>query len=152
MAVCIKSITFDCADPYRLAQFWRQLTGFSEDPGNGNAPDDPEVLLFSPDGSLALLFIAVPEPGHVRFSPGCPIRDTRLRPRQPGTEAAVRCGPGGDAGRRGCHTDRRRCASGSNPSPITCRLDLARLACQVMNAVIRIETSSPGSSTPSLAT
>ncbi len=27
-----------------------------------------------------------------------------------------------------------------------------RLECQVMNAVIRIETSSPGSSTPSLAT
>ena len=66
MAVRIKSITFDCADPYRLAQFWRQLTGFSEDPHNGNAPDDPEALLLSPDGSLALLFIAVPEPKHVK--------------------------------------------------------------------------------------
>jgi Glyoxalase-like domain len=66
MAVHIKSITFDCADPCRLAQFWRQLTGFSEDPDNGNAPDDPEALLLSPDGSLALLFIAVPEPKHVK--------------------------------------------------------------------------------------
>ena len=66
MAVRIKSITFDCADPYRLAQFWRQLTGFSEDPANGNAPGDPEALLLSPDGSLALLFIAVPEPRHVK--------------------------------------------------------------------------------------
>ena len=66
MAVRIKSITFDCADPCRLAQFWRQLTGFSEDPDNGNAPDDPEALLLSPDGSLALLFIAVPEPKHVK--------------------------------------------------------------------------------------
>jgi catechol 2,3-dioxygenase-like lactoylglutathione lyase family enzyme len=66
MAIRIKSITFDCADPYRLAQFWRQLTGFSEDPDNGNAPDDPEALLLSPDGSLALLFIAVPEPTHVK--------------------------------------------------------------------------------------
>lgn len=66
MAVRIKSITFDCADPYRLAQFWLQLTGFSEDPDNGNAPDDPEALLLSPDGSLALLFIAVPEPKHVK--------------------------------------------------------------------------------------
>jgi uncharacterized protein (TIGR03086 family) len=66
MAVRIKSITFDCADPYRLAQFWRQLTGFGEDPDNGNAPDDPEALLLSPDGSLALLFIAVPEPKHVK--------------------------------------------------------------------------------------
>ena len=66
MAVRIKSITFDCADPYRLAQFWSQLTGFSEDPDNGNAPGDPEALLLSPDGSLALLFIAVPEPKHVK--------------------------------------------------------------------------------------
>ena len=66
MAVRIKSITFDCADPYRLAQFWLQLTGFSEDPDNGNAPDDPEAVLLSPDGSLALLFIAVPEPKHVK--------------------------------------------------------------------------------------
>jgi hypothetical protein len=31
-------------------------------------------------------------------------------------------------------------------------LDRPRLECQVMNAVIRIETSSPGNSTPSLAT
>ncbi len=66
MAVRIKSLTFDCADPYRLAQFWSQLTGFSEDPGNGNAPGDPEALLLSPDGSLALLFMAVPEPKHVK--------------------------------------------------------------------------------------
>jgi uncharacterized protein (TIGR03086 family) len=64
MAVRIKSITFDCADPYRLAQFWRQLTGFREDPDNGNAPDDPEALLLSADGSMALLFVAVPEPKH----------------------------------------------------------------------------------------
>jgi len=66
MAIRIKSITFDCADPYRLAQFWSQLTGFSEDPDNGNAPGDPEALLLSPDGSVALLFIAVPEPKHVK--------------------------------------------------------------------------------------
>jgi uncharacterized protein (TIGR03086 family) len=62
MAVRIKSITFDCTNPYRLVQFWAQLTGFVEDPENTNAPEDPEGLLLSPDGSLALLFIAVPEP------------------------------------------------------------------------------------------
>jgi len=61
MAVRIKSITFDCTDPYRLAQFWSQLTGFTQDPDNGNAPEDPEALLLSPDGQLALLFIAVSE-------------------------------------------------------------------------------------------
>jgi hypothetical protein len=66
VAVRIKNITFDCADPYRLAQFWLQLTGFSEDRGNGNAPGDPEAVLVSPDGSVALLFIAVPEPKQVK--------------------------------------------------------------------------------------
>jgi len=64
--VRIKSITFDCADPYRMAHFWSQLTGFIEDPDNGNAPDDPEALLLSPDGLLALLFIAVPERKQVK--------------------------------------------------------------------------------------
>jgi len=70
MAVRIKSITFDCADPCRLAQFWLQLTGFSEDPDNGNAPDDPEALLLSPDGSLAFARAQLTEqarPG--RFGP-----------------------------------------------------------------------------------
>jgi len=66
MAVRIKSITFECADPYRLAQFWLQLTGFGEAPDHGNAPGDREAVLLSPDGSLALLFSAVPEPRHVK--------------------------------------------------------------------------------------
>lgn len=66
MAVRIKSITFDCTDPYRLAQFWSQLSGFVEDPSNGNAPGDPEAVLLSRDGSLALLFIAVPEPKRIK--------------------------------------------------------------------------------------
>jgi uncharacterized protein (TIGR03086 family) len=65
MAVRIKNITFDCADPYLLAQFWSQLTGFSHDLHNDDAPDGPEALLHSPDGTMALLFIAVPEPKHV---------------------------------------------------------------------------------------
>ena len=62
MAVRIKSITIDCTDPYRLARFWAELTGYTEDPDNGNAPEDPEALLVAPDGGPALLFVAVPEP------------------------------------------------------------------------------------------
>ncbi len=34
MAVRIKNITFDCADPCRLAQFWLQLTGPDEEIGH----------------------------------------------------------------------------------------------------------------------
>ncbi len=46
MAVRIKNIAFDCADPYRLAKFWPQLTGFVEDPGNGNAPEDQRLCCY----------------------------------------------------------------------------------------------------------
>ena len=53
MAVRIKSIAFDCTDPGRLAQFWSRLTGFSEDPDDGNTPDDPEGNEFCIDRSDA---------------------------------------------------------------------------------------------------
>jgi glyoxalase superfamily protein len=56
-----RNITFDCADPYRLAGFWSQVTGYTEDPDNGNAPADPEAALVGPDGQPNLLFIKVPE-------------------------------------------------------------------------------------------
>ena len=56
-----RNITFDCADPYRLARFWSEVTGYREDPENGNAPEDPEALLVGADGQPNLLFIKVPE-------------------------------------------------------------------------------------------
>jgi len=61
MTVHIRNITFDCADPYALAGFWRQVTGYGEDPDNPNAPDDPEALLVASDGGPGLLFVPVPE-------------------------------------------------------------------------------------------
>src|SRR5579859_7741740 len=61
MTVRIRTITFDCSDPYLLAGFWSKLTGYGEDPTNTNHPDDPEGLLVAPDGSANLLFIHVPE-------------------------------------------------------------------------------------------
>jgi predicted enzyme related to lactoylglutathione lyase len=66
MTVRIRTITFDCHDPYLLAGFWSQVTGFTEDPDNTNHPDDPEGLLLAPDGSASLLFIRVPEPKQVK--------------------------------------------------------------------------------------
>jgi predicted enzyme related to lactoylglutathione lyase len=56
-----RNITIDCADPYRLAAFWSQVTGYQDDPDNGNAPADPEALLVGVDGQPNLLFVRVPE-------------------------------------------------------------------------------------------
>jgi hypothetical protein len=66
MTVRIRTITFDCRDPYVLAGFWSQVTGFGEDPDNTNHPDDPEGLLVAPDGSANLLFMRVPEAKQVK--------------------------------------------------------------------------------------
>src|SRR3954462_6907332 len=58
----ILSVSFDCRDPYLLAQFWAAVTGFVEDPDNSNQPGDPEAVLVDPKGLHAeLLFLAVPE-------------------------------------------------------------------------------------------
>jgi catechol 2,3-dioxygenase-like lactoylglutathione lyase family enzyme len=66
MSVRIKAITFDCANPYLLASFWSQVTGFQEDPEDRNYPDDPAGLLLAPDGSASLLFVRVPDAKQVK--------------------------------------------------------------------------------------
>jgi hypothetical protein len=61
MTARVRNITFDCADPYRLAGFWSQVTGYREDPQDPNRPEDEEAALVGPDGQANLLFIRVPE-------------------------------------------------------------------------------------------
>jgi len=56
----IRSITVDCADSYRQALFWSEVTGWQEDPDDPNNPGDPEGRIVSPHG-INLLFIPVPE-------------------------------------------------------------------------------------------
>jgi hypothetical protein len=56
----IHSITVDCADPYRQARFWSEVTGWQEDPDDPNRPGDPAGRIVSGHG-INLLFIPVPE-------------------------------------------------------------------------------------------
>jgi hypothetical protein len=56
----IRNITVDCADPYRLALFWSEATGWREDPEDPNRPDDPEARIVTGHG-ISLLFVPVPE-------------------------------------------------------------------------------------------
>lgn len=55
----LRHVTIDCADPYRLASFWSEVTGW---PVSGeDKPGDPEALLEAPSPLPGLLFIQVPE-------------------------------------------------------------------------------------------
>ncbi len=56
----IRSITVDCADPYRQALFWSEVTGWQEDPEDPNNPGDPAGRIVTA-GGISLLFIPVPE-------------------------------------------------------------------------------------------
>jgi catechol 2,3-dioxygenase-like lactoylglutathione lyase family enzyme len=66
MSVRIRHITFDCADPYRLAGFWADLLGYREDPRDPNRPEAAEALILDPQGAAGLLFLRVPEPKAVK--------------------------------------------------------------------------------------
>ncbi|MFJ2033928.1 VOC family protein [Streptosporangium sp. NPDC087985] len=54
-------VTIDCAQPYELATFWREATGWELHPETDKADD--EVLL---QGKLNILFIRVPEDKSVK--------------------------------------------------------------------------------------
>jgi predicted enzyme related to lactoylglutathione lyase len=79
----IRSITVDCADPYRQALFWSEVTGWPEDPDDPNNPGDPEGRIVSTHG-ISLLFIPVPEGKvvknrmHLDLMPTCRSRDEEV--------------------------------------------------------------------------
>ncbi|MFD4196298.1 VOC family protein [Amycolatopsis thermoflava] len=55
----LRHVTIDCAEPYELARFWSQVTGW---PVSGeDSPGDAEVLVEAPAPVPGLLFIRVPE-------------------------------------------------------------------------------------------
>lgn len=60
MPLSVRSVTIDCADPYRLATWWCQAFGVPMSPAD--FPEDPEALCTLGPGRTRLLFERVPEP------------------------------------------------------------------------------------------
>ncbi|MGH8980681.1 MAG: VOC family protein [Acidimicrobiales bacterium] len=59
MSIAVRSITFDCEDPYRLAQWWCKV--FSVEPSPTDFPGDPVALCTLGEDRARLLFERVPE-------------------------------------------------------------------------------------------
>jgi catechol 2,3-dioxygenase-like lactoylglutathione lyase family enzyme len=57
--VRLRHVTIDCAEPYELATFWSQVTGWPM--SDEDEPGDDEVLILAPEPVPGLLFIRVPE-------------------------------------------------------------------------------------------
>jgi len=80
----VRHITIDAHDPWRLAQFWAQVTGYTV--GDDDNPGDDEVLLSGPDaGWPGLLFIRVGDDKvvknrvHLDIQPPTGTRDEAVR-------------------------------------------------------------------------
>jgi predicted enzyme related to lactoylglutathione lyase len=59
MAISIRHVTLDCADPYALAGFWQDVTGWPR--SDDDFPGDPEASLVAPPGVTGLWFQHVSE-------------------------------------------------------------------------------------------
>ncbi|MQM28160.1 VOC family protein [Glycomyces albidus] len=57
----INQVTFDARDGYALCQFWKQVTGYVENPEFPNSPEEEENYIGPGGGQPGLLFIDVPE-------------------------------------------------------------------------------------------
>ena len=60
----LRHITVDSSQPYELARFWSEVTGWPL--SDEDLPDDDEVLLAAPEPVPSLLFIRVPEAKSVK--------------------------------------------------------------------------------------
>jgi predicted enzyme related to lactoylglutathione lyase len=81
MVSFIRNVSFDCPDPYALAQFWSEVVGHPLHPDSDAG--DTEVVIEPPEGPR-LFFQAVPEDKavknrvHVCLQPGDRDRDAEV--------------------------------------------------------------------------
>ena len=66
MTCFVATTTVDCANAYALAQWWKELLGYVEDPDEPSAPGDEECGIRDPESGHELLFIEVPETKQVK--------------------------------------------------------------------------------------
>jgi hypothetical protein len=66
MASRVSHTTFDCRDAVALSEFWKQVLGYDDVPGDPNEPGDEECMIIGRDDQPRLLFVEVPEGKHVK--------------------------------------------------------------------------------------
>ena len=84
MTAFISHTTIDCRNAYELAQWWKQVLEYVDQPDDPNQPGHDECWIQRPDGGHPLLFIEVPEDKqvknriHVDLRPSAGGRDEEL--------------------------------------------------------------------------
>jgi hypothetical protein len=62
----ISHTTFDCRNAFALSEFWKQVLGYGDVPGDPNEPGHEECMIVGPGDEPPLLFIEVPEGKQVK--------------------------------------------------------------------------------------
>lgn len=66
MTLRLSHTSIDAHDAYAQSRWWGEVLGYSEDPDDPNLPGHEECLIISPDGSIRILFIEVPDAKSVK--------------------------------------------------------------------------------------
>lgn len=66
MTSFISHTTVDCRNAYELAEWWKQLLGYTDMPEEPNQPGEEECMIQDPETGHRILFIEVPEAKSVK--------------------------------------------------------------------------------------
>ncbi|HIT76556.1 MAG TPA: VOC family protein [Candidatus Avipropionibacterium avicola] len=66
MTSFVSHTTIDATDAYALSQWWKQVLGYVDIPGDPNEPGHEECMIRDPAGRHHLLFIEVPDARSVK--------------------------------------------------------------------------------------
>jgi hypothetical protein len=66
MTSYISHTSIDCRNAFELAEWWKEVLGYVDQPDDPNAPGHEECWIQRPDGGHPVLFIEVPEDKQVK--------------------------------------------------------------------------------------
>jgi hypothetical protein len=66
MTSYVSHTTVDCADAYRLSEWWKQVLGYTDIEGDPNEPGHEECMILDPDTGHHILFLEVPDKKQVK--------------------------------------------------------------------------------------
>ena len=76
MTSYVSHTTVDCADAYRLSEWWKQVLGYVDVDGDPNEPGHVECMILDPETRHHLLFVEVPDEKQVKNRVHLDLRPT----------------------------------------------------------------------------
>ena len=89
MTSYVSHTTVDCADAYRLSEWWKQVLGYADIEGDPNLPGHEECMIRSAETGHQLLFIEVPDVKQVKNRVHLDLRPVDRHPRRRGCPPAL---------------------------------------------------------------